>query len=58
MNSIATPLQDKKSVVGIKPYLGGKKYDQKSPNKGIAVNLFNSVQNMEEQNQNFNTERE
>ena len=50
MNSITTPLQDKKSIVGIKPYLGGKKYDQKSPNKGIAVNLFNSVQNMEDPN--------
>ena len=58
MNSIATPITDKKSIIGIKPYLGGKKYDPKSPNRALGANIFNSVQNMEDQNQNFNTERE
>lgn len=53
----ATPLADKHAVVGIKPYLGGKKYNPKSPDRA-AANLFSSVQNIEDPTQNFNTERE
>ena len=43
----ATPIPNKNSVVGIKPYLGGKKYNPKSPTRVGGLNLFNSVQNIE-----------
>lgn len=54
----ATPIQNKNSVVGIKPYLGGKKYNPKSPTRVGGLNLFNSVQNIDNTDPNFNTERE
>ena len=50
-----TPIGDKKSILGIKPYLGGMK-NTKSPNREYT-NLFNSVNNMDDV-EKYNTERE
>ena len=51
-----TPMMDNKNKVGIKPYLGGKKYNPKSPDHCVS-NLFNSVNNIED-HQNYFTEKE
>lgn len=52
-----TPIGDKKNIIGIKPYLGGKR-NLKSPNRELGSNLFNSVNNMEDADNKYHTERE
>ena len=56
---MTTPLGEKKNNAnGIKPYLGGKRNQGRSPNQELVSNLFNSVNNMDDADNKYHTERE